>query len=193
MNKKVIKVMLALVVVFLAAYYVLKCFFPAEFILMIETPGLVAAGNFIDNHVWLTCIMGIGIGILFDYFYFGAVCQQVKLNWKLFIIIVLYNIAYTLFVNLAPLEIVMNTSNILIIVANIYMILLPVMFTKQLLPLSVTYSINSVAQLLTLSIRDIGLLMLNMNSLTVLCMSFECYLWMLLCFMLFNYKQKEVV
>lgn len=190
MNKRVIKVMLALVIVFLVAYYVLKFFFPEEFVMMIETPGLVAAGEFIDKHLWLTCIMGICLGVLFDYFYFGAVCQQIKLNWKLFLIIVLYNTAYTLFVNLAPFELVSTQTNLLISLADVYMILLPVVFTRKLLPLSVTYSINAVAQLLTLSIRDIALLMLNMNSLTVLCMSFECYLWMLLCFMLFNYKRR---
>lgn len=191
MNKKVLKTMIALVVIFLVALYVLKIFFPREFVMAIENEQLVKIGNYIDSHTWASIIMGVVIGIIFDYLYFGAVCQTMKLKWYFIAIIAVYNMGYSCFYFLVPESIVSNSTNILISLSTIYMILLPVLFTKNLLPLSVTYSINSISQLLSLSIRNIGMLMLNVNSLTIMFMSFDCYLWMFLLFMLFNYKKGE--
>lgn len=191
MNRKVLKTMIALVVIFLCALYILKIFFPHEFVMAIETEQLITVGNYIDNHIWAKCLVGIAIGIIFDYLYFGAVCQMLKLKWYIIIIIFIYNVSYSLFVYLAPSDIVNECSNLLLSLSTIYMILLPVLFTKKLLPLSITYSINYMSQALSLSIRDIGLLMLNTNSLTMIIMSLECYFWVALCYMLFNYKKED--
>ena len=191
MNKKVLKTMIALVVIFLVALYVLKIFFPQEFVMAIETKGLVKIGQFVDSHIWAHIIVGTVIGIIFDYLYFGAVCQRLRLNWILMVVIVLYNTAYSLFVYLAPVNIVMEASNILVCISVVYMILLPILFSRNLLPLSITYCINYVSQTLSLEIRNIGLLMLNATSITMILMSIECYFWMLLCFLLFNYRKGE--
>ena len=183
--------MIALVVIFLVALYVLKIFFPEEFVMAIETKGLVKIGQFVDSHIWAHIIVGTVIGIIFDYLYFGAVCQRLRLNWILMVVIVLYNTAYSLFVYLAPANIVMEASNILVCMSVVYMILLPILFSRNLLPLSITYCINYVSQTLSLEIRNIGLLMLNATSITMILMSIECYFWMLLCFLLFNYRKGE--
>lgn len=50
MNKKVFVSMLVLTIVFLAVMYVLKIFFPQEFMMSIQNERLVAVGSFIDNH-----------------------------------------------------------------------------------------------------------------------------------------------
>ena len=48
MNKKVLKVMIGLVVVFLTALYVLKLVFPDKFILAVENEVFIKIGDFID-------------------------------------------------------------------------------------------------------------------------------------------------
>ena len=192
MNKRVIKVMLALIIVFLAAYYVLKFFFPEEFVMMIETPGLVAAGEFIDKHLWLSIPLGTLIGFTTDYLYFGAVCRQRKLNKILLLCITVYSIAFELFYIFVPQDFIVENTNAIIVIQTCYMILLPMFFTKELKPLAITYSINSVAQLLTLSIRNLGMLLTYTTLLTNFLVCFESYLWLLLLFVLFNFYNKEV-
>lgn len=59
MNKKVLKVMIVLVVIFLLALYVLKIFFPQEFVMVVENDKLVSIGYYVDNHLWLHIILGI--------------------------------------------------------------------------------------------------------------------------------------
>ena len=161
MNKKVLKTMIALVIIFLVALYVLKIFFPKEFVLAIQNKNLITIGNYVDSHKWASILMGFAISLIFDYLYFGAVCQTMKLKWYLVLIILSYNITYSCFFFLAPASIVAESTTIVVCVSTIYMILLPALFTRKLIPLSITYSVNYVSQSLSLNIRDIGLLMIN--------------------------------
>lgn len=191
MNRKVLKVMIALVVIFLCALYVAKIFFPEQFAMSIQNQTLVNIGTYIDTHAWSYFITQFAIGCLFDYMYFGAVCKKYKLHWSLFIIIVLYNIGFSTFYTFGSAELIMNMANIVVAISSCYMILVPMFYTKELKPLSIAYCVNAVAQLLSLNIRGISLLMTNANSLIMILMSFECYLWMFLLLMLFNYKNKK--
>ena len=56
MNKKVFISMLSLVISFLVGIYVLKIFFPEEFMMSIQNEQLVAIGKFIDSHIVITHI-----------------------------------------------------------------------------------------------------------------------------------------
>src|SRR5699024_11955285 len=62
---------ISLVVIFLIACYVLKIFFPEQFVLSVENETIITIGNYIDNNKWASIIYGIIIGCVFDYFYFG--------------------------------------------------------------------------------------------------------------------------
>lgn len=56
MNKKVLRVMIILVAVFLVALYVIKIFFPEQFAMSIENQVLINAGDYVDANVWLSKI-----------------------------------------------------------------------------------------------------------------------------------------
>lgn len=183
--------MLALIIVFLAAYYVLKFFFPEEFIMSLEVLGLVQAGEFIDSHIWLSMPLGILIGVLSDYLYFGAVCQRLILNKFLILFSIVYNIAFECYYTFASPDVVAEFANLVIVIHTCYMLLIPLFFTNKLKPLAITYTIHSVAQLLTLSIRNLGMLLTHISLLINFIVCLESYLWLLLLFVLFNYK-KEV-
>lgn len=190
MNKKVLKTMICLVIAFLFGIYILKFFMPEQFVMAIQNENLIKIGNFIDNNKFASCIYGIIIGFIFDYFYFGAVCKQTKLNWKLLIIIIIYNIGFSIFYNFAPMNLITNFSLTITAISSCYMILVPMLFTKELKPLSITYCVNYIAQTFSLQIRGISLLMTNANSIIMTLMSFECYLWVILLFAYFNYKKE---
>lgn len=191
MNKKVYKTILFLVIGFLCAFYIMKIFFPSQFIMVVEAEGFVKAGQFIDSHKWLSIIFGLCVSILGDYLYFGAVCRQRRLKWSLWVIILLYEIAFVLYYNLASPEIIMEYSNVVVVLNTCYMIFVPALYTKELKPLAITYTITSVAQLLTLSIRNLGMLMVEVNSITNLLVCFESYLWLVALFMLFTHRKNK--
>ena len=59
MYHKILKTMLALCCVFLVALYVLKIFFPEQFVISIEIDAFITIGNYVDAHVWLEYPFGI--------------------------------------------------------------------------------------------------------------------------------------
>lgn len=180
--------MIALVVVFLVACYVLKIFFPEQFVMAIENETLINIGNFIDNNPWLLGMFGFILSMTTDYLFFGAVCKRKWLGWKLLIIMAIYNISIELMYGLVPIEIIDKYAILISAVSSCYMIFLPMFFTKTIKELSITYTINYVSQALSLSIRDFGLLLTNVNTITMFIFSFESYLWLILLFLYFNYK-----
>lgn len=193
MNKKVYKSMIVLILAFLVACYVAKIFFPEQFVMSVESEALVTAGNFIDTHRWLYYIVQVGLGVLFDYLYFGAVCQRTKLHWSLWCVVGCYNLALGAVLAFASVDFLINATYIITAISSCYMILVPLFYTNELEPLAITYCVNFVAQTLSLNIRGISYLMTNANTLTTLLMSFECYFWLLLLFLIFNFKPQNYV
>lgn len=191
MNKKVFISMLALVVSFLVGIYVLKIFYPEEFMMTIQNEKLIKVGTFIDNHKWLYLIVYFISGLISDYLYFGAVCRQKLLNWKLLLIIIIYDLAFASLYTFGTIELISELSNVIIALSTAYMIFVPMLFTKELKPLSITYTANYVSQALSLYIRSLPILLITTNILTTLLMSVECYFWLLLCYIIFNYKEKK--
>ena len=191
MNKKVLKTMIGSVVVFLVALYVLKIFFPEQFVMVVENEQFIKIGNYIDTHKWASIIFGFVIGFIGDYLYFGAVCRTTKLKWHLILIMCIYGVLFELFYNLADMETIISLTNVIIAIQSAYMILIPMFYTKELKPLSITYSIHYLSQALSLSIRNLALLITNANSIVNIFMCFESYLWLILLFSIFNYKKKE--
>lgn len=191
MNKKVWTAMLVLTVVFLGFLYVAKIFFPQEFVMCIENERLIQIGSFIDNHKWAYYLTNVCIGILGDYLFFGAVTRKLKLNYKLLLIIVFYNLIYLAVYSFANPQILIDYQELFVITSTCYMIFIPCLFTKEILPLSITYCASAISQQLSLSIRDFATLLTNVNSITMICFSAEAYLWLVLCFIIFNYKKGD--
>lgn len=82
MNKKVLKVMIVLVITFLLALYVLKIFFPQEFVMVVENDKLVMIGDYIDNHLWLYITISVITNFITYWLYLCAVTRKWRLNWK---------------------------------------------------------------------------------------------------------------
>lgn len=190
-NKRIYIAMLILSVSFLIGMYVLKIFFPEEFVMAIQNERIIQIGSFIDSHKWLYYIVYLSTGLVSDYLYFGAVCRKLKLDWKLTIIMLVYNTIFAVLYSFTNIANVNYLANVLIAFSMTYMIAIPALFTNELAPLSLTYSINTISQLLSLSIRDMSLLLTTNNIMTTILMSLECYFWLLLCFIVFNIKETK--
>lgn len=182
-NKKLYISMIVLIIAFLIAMYVLKLFFPQEFVMFIENERIIAIGDYVDNHKWLYYIC-CGITSFITYwFYLCAVSHRLYLKWYecLYVLIAIIGIrAISLFDN--TLATGLTCSMFLI---------LPAITKGDIKTNAIVYSTHAMAQCLSLRIRELPIYLENINFLTSILMTFECYLWLMLLYIIFNIKKES--
>lgn len=183
LNKKVWTAMLVLTVVFLCFLYVAKIFFPQEFVMCIENERLIQIGNFIDNHRLIYYVFCAITSFITYYLYCGACCKKLKFNFKeiLFIICTIVGIRLINFVDV-------NIATHLNISSFIF---IPAILKGDLKLTSITYLIHGLAQILSLSIRNLPMYLSTNNTVIIVLLSIDMYFWLLLLFIIFNYKKEE--
>lgn len=175
--------MLILSIVFLVGMYVLKIFFPQEFMMTIQNENIISIGTFIDNHKWLYYIC-CGITAFITYYLYCCACSgRLRLRWYEVIEIILV-IAIVRVVSFYD-----NTLATSIQLASF--IFLPAMVKGSLRNTSITYTIHLLAQSLSLGIRNLPLYLASNNFVTVTLLAIDMYFWLLLLYIIFNYKKKE--
>lgn len=181
MNKKVLKTMIALVVVFLTACYILKIFFPEQFVMAIENKVLINIGDYIDSHAWADYLFGIITSFITYWFYLCAVCHRWYLKWW-HCLVVLGVIGATIgltFVNYAVYTAFSIAS----------FVILPFIFKSDLKSVAICYPVHLIAQGLTLAIRNLPVYLTHINNLIILAVGIESYLWLILFYFWFNDKE----
>lgn len=183
MNKKVFVSMLVLTIVFLVSLYIAKIFFPAQFVLAIENETLISIGTFVDTHKWCYYLVASITAFITYWLYLCACCGKKYLNlWQSLIVVLVIGISF-----------ILNeySPNIAMYYGLCIMIILPAILKGKLLNVAIVYSTHIFAQYLSMNIRSLPLLFSTFNSLIGLVMTLECYLWLLLFYIIFNYKKKE--
>lgn len=182
MNKKVIKAMLVLVVVFLVGLYVLKIFFPEQFVMAIENEKLIMIGNYIDSHTWAYYLFNIGISFVTYWLYFCATLKTWKLKW--------WQILVTLGVIGVSIGISFYDATLSSAFSLIAMLIIPLLFKGDAKYTLVVFSTHYLAQTLTLLIRQLPLYIQYVNSLVFFMLTLEMYFWLLL-FYIYPHIKKE--
>lgn len=184
MNKKVLKTMIALVVVFLVACYILKIFFPQQFVMSVENDTIINIGNYIDSHKWLYYIFGSCTSFLTYWLYCCACCRRWRLNWWQCLVI--------LGVVAASLLLTFVDVNLTAILNYTSFVFLPYIFKSDLKAVCICYTIHVTNQFLTTSIRNILAYISVFNTLNIMILSIDMFLWLGLLYLLFNFKKKEI-
>lgn len=183
MNRKVFKVMIALVVIFLTGLYVLKIFMPEQFVLSVENEIIITIGTYIDNNAWAYYLFGILTSFITYWLYLCAVCRRWYLKW--------YEILTVLVVIGGSIGLSLWDTNVYSAYSVITFIVLPVIFKSDLKTVATVFTIHSLSQTMSLTIRNLPLYMTTSNSLTVCMLGIESYFWLLLFYIYFNYNKKE--
>lgn len=183
MNKKVLRTMIALVVIFLIACYVLKIFFPEQFVLSVENETIIVIGEYIDNNEWAYYLFGIFTSFLTYWLYLCAVCRKWYLNWWQ-CLIVLATIGISIGLNFIDV-------NLYTALSYSSFVLLPMLFKARLKEVGIVFPIHLLSQSLSLSIRNLPIYMTNVNALTIHLLGMESFLWLILFYIYFNYKEKK--
>lgn len=184
MNKKVFTSMLSLCVLFLVGLYFLKTFFPQEFAMQITNERFVSVGNFVDSHVALKIVCTYITSFVTYYLYLCAVCEQKTLKLKQ-IGFVLLAITGSILVEKFALRFLTHYS-------TMAMFGLPLLFKGKFDKTFIVFSVHGISQVLSLGIRGIMLNIGAFNFTIGLAMTLECYLWLLLFYLIFNYEKKEI-
>ena len=182
MNKKVLRTMITLVVVFLVALYVLKIFFPEQFVMAIQNEQFVKIGNFIDQRQWLTLVVS---GIMTFVTMYLFVCAVAK-RWvvpKIQLILIVAFIASTRLLCLYDASLASG-------IMTMSMLIIPATLNADLKTTACVFSVHYTSQLLSLKIRDLPFLLTNINSVISISLTFESYLWLLLLYLFNNYKRR---
>ena len=180
MSKKVFVIMITLSVVFLALCYVLKIFFPQEFVMAVENENIVKIAKFIDNNIILYYLFGILTSFITYWLYCCACTHRLYLKW--------YECLIILGVIIVTLLLSKYDTNLLTSVSISSFILLPCIMKGDLKTCSIVYSIHLINQSLTLSIRNLVVYMQNMSTLTITILSIDMYIWLILFYILYNYR-----
>ena len=184
MNKKVFISMLILTISFLVSLYVLKIFFPQEFVMSIQNERLIEIGTYIDSHQWSYYLFGICTSFLTYWLYLCAVCHKKWLGMKEILAILI-----TIALSIGSQFIDPNFATYMSIFP---MIILPCIFRANLRDVTIVYSVHGLAQILSLSIRNLPMYIQYFNSLFFMFMTIEMYFWLLLFYIILNYKKKEI-
>lgn len=183
MNKKVFKTMIALVVIFLVGMYILKIFFPQEFVMAIQNDKIIEIGNYIDTNKWLYYPFCILTSFITYYLFTCATTRQWKLKWWQCLLI--------LGVIGASIGLEFVDINLCTALSYTSFVFVPVICGARAKELGVCYTIHIFSQTLTVSIRNLPMYIQYYNTLFAICLTFEMYLWLVLFYLFYNYK-KEV-
>ena len=183
MNKKVFISMLILSISFLLGLYVFKIFFPQEFMMSIQNERIIAIGTFIDNHKWLYYIC-CGLTSFLTYWLYCCACKSsLWLKWyevlEIIIVIVLCRVVdfYDC-----------TTSTIISICSFMF---LPALMKGNLTQTAIVYTTHSICQALSLRIRSLPIYLTNVNFITMFIFGIESYLWLILFYVIFNYRKEN--
>lgn len=175
--------MLILSIVFLVGMYVLKIFFPQEFVLAVENERIIAIGNFIDSHLWLRYLCGEITSFITLWLYCCIACRRKRLGIKN-IIIILISVVILRVLSIYDI-------NLCTILNTCIFFILPAIVNGNLRWVATTFTIHSLAQYLSLSIRSLPLYFTHsLNFVTTIMMSIDCYLWLILLYVISNYKKE---
>lgn len=181
MNRNVIKTMLILCISELIVWYILKLFIPQYFVLQINSPVLLKIGAYIDSHTDLRACLNIITAFITYWLYLCAILKQKKLSltWCLIVILV---ILISFFIEALYPEYVGYYSLLM-------MLILPAILGADLKTTALVFTIHFIAQFLSLQIRGLAQQVLSFNTVSFLILTLECYFWLLLFYLYYNYKE----
>lgn len=177
--------MLVLVVVFLSAIYVLKIFMPSQFVMIIDNDKLAMIGTFIEKNKLMYYVF-CGTTAFATYWLYCCACTHKKfLTWRECLLIV-FVIAI---VRLCGLYVDEKLSTIISWTSFMF---LPAILNGNLQTCAIVLTTHSIAQGLSLSIRNLPLYLTRTNIIIGFALTIEMYLWLILFYIVFNGEKGDI-
>lgn len=177
--------MLALCVTFLGVLYVAKIFYPQEFVMSIENERVIAVGKYIDTHEWLLYLCSGVTAFITYYLYCCACAHKLYLKWQE-VLMVVGVVVVSRLINFF-------NANLALGLSNTAFLFLPFLMKGDFKSTTIAFTIHSFSQILSLSIRNLPIYLISVDFATMFILGCESYLWLVLLYAIFNYKDKKEV
>lgn len=149
----------------------------------ISSDRIVSIGNFIDSHQVLYYICCGLTSLLTYYLYLCACAEKLVLSWK--------EIVYVVAVIVVVRAVSFFDNNIATGIQFASFVFLPYLCGGKLKNAAIVYTTHCIAQNLSLSIRNLPMYLTNVNFATAFLLTCEMYLWLILFYILYNYKKEN--
>lgn len=173
----------------LIVFELLKFIFPNLIVGVAEIPSIVEFGNYVDSHLWAYYLFNGLVSFAMAYFYYCACCRKKHLS-KVGIIIAIAQILLVFVVQEFIPEYAFSINIITMLICPAIMCFLDKRTDIKYLYSTVTcFSINALAQIFSLHIRDISTLISYPNSATFAILTIDAFIWMVLLYNFYNFKE----
>lgn len=174
---------LLLSAVILGAIYLLKIFMPQFVIEVAHIESIVRIGHYIDTHKWAWYLATFVFSCFSSYFYCAACCSRKTFKTKELMVIVAIVLCLFAVKEFFPIQ--YTNANVC------SMIILPCILKGNFKNTAITFSVINTLQIMTLEIRNIGLLISDYNFATLMILMIDYYILIVLMYFYFNYKKGD--
>jgi hypothetical protein len=173
----------------LGVFYLLKLIVPEFVVELAQVEPIVNFGNFVQGNIFLYYLVQFLFSIFGYYFYACACCRKKKLKLLEFGIIVIANIILFALQILLPQYYYTFNIVVLLIVPVIICKLNKQTDIKYLYSTCICFAINIISQLFSLEIRGLSAMITSPNIITLTLLVLDGYIWLVLLYNYFNYKE----
>ena len=175
----------------LIALYVAKIFYPEFIVGIAEIESVVKFGEYVDTHQWAYYLFTFITSMFVYYFYCCACCRKKGLKFFEFCLVALVVIALFIVQKYLP-QYYFGLNMVSLIVLPMWICKLnKVLDIKYLYSTGFTFSVYSIAQVLSLEIRNISTMVAYPNSATYTILLIDVYICLVLLYNYFNYKERK--
>ena len=177
--------------VILVGLYLTKLIFPEFVVKVAEVDGIVKVGTYIDTHKWAYYLFNSVISFAVMYFYCCACCRISKLKYKELMVVLIGTLLSLVIERYLPsFSFVYNNCG-LVFTPLIIMLMRKIKDINVLYSLSTCFIITSFAQVMSLYIRDIGMMISCFNTATYFVLLIDAYIWHIFLYLFYNYKRRD--
>jgi hypothetical protein len=167
----------------LGGVYILKIFFPNFVIEVAHIESITRIGHYIDNHKWAWYLASILLSFVTYYFTACACCKTKSLNtFGVICVIATVLSMYTIKEFLPALYVGANACS---------MILLPFILRADFKATTVVFVSTTLLQSITLTVRDIAIMVIDANYATMLILTIDYYILLGLLYFYYNYETEK--
>jgi hypothetical protein len=149
----------------------------------ISNDRMIAIGDFIDAHWWATYLCAGIMSFITYYLYCGACSGRLTFTWKEIVAMI------AVIVVVRVVSIFDNNISTGIQFASFYF--LPAIMGGKMKNSAICYTIHCISQNLSLSIRNLPMYFIKVNSVIAIVAGLESYLWLALMFIIYNYDKEK--
>lgn len=169
--------------VILLSVYLLKIFIPEFVVEVAQIKSITKVGHYIDTHKWAWYLASGILSFVCYYFYCGACCERKTFNLKECLLMVVAIFILFIVERFFPKQ--YSPLN------NLSMLLLPLLFKGKFKNTVICFGSLNLLQTITLEIRNLSYLIANYNFATLIILMIDVYIFQVLLYFVFNFKNKE--